>query len=578
MASEPLKSLLEKAHNCTLGLPEFQRDFVWKNSQVIKLIASLLNGYPIGGLLFMDDEKAYGFRPLDGVPERDQSKERILVLDGQQRLTSCYQAFYGSLEAKDNPGRFYFKYREYLENTDVTGSEVENLIEFVRKKKVENTLTTVAEEHAAGLFPLDIIFRSRAQVNSYKWLSDFAFSEAKGDSEKFGSFSQSQAKFIQTFVERITGYQIQHEDIPKGTSPDVICTVFETINTTGKKLTVFDLLVARCYCGNLFLRDLLDNAVKRPLIQQFDPTGEELCTVALPRIICLLSKGSCKRGDLLKLDANDIGSHWDKAVDAMEEALRVMVQRFGAFSLRFIPLVDIVAPMAVILSDTKYQKAGRKAESFLSKWYWRSVFSQYFVTSGESRSARAVKEWLGSAGGEKGWLDDEKNEPESVKQFNLNANLLQGVARQDDAVYRGVMCLLLARGVRDLKSPQLQVLTQAEVHHFEDHHIFPQKFLRPHGIKGVEANRIANRTPILDKTNRQISNNAPHQYLNDPSVVGAAGLPADVLAGHHIPGWVATEGTFSKELYNRFISERQAKLLKEIGQLVEAQPVADEDQ
>ena len=79
MATEPLKPLMEKAHKGGLGLPEFQRDFVWKTSQVVKLVTSLLNGYPIGGLLFMEDEKVYGFRALDGAPVTT-AEERLLVL------------------------------------------------------------------------------------------------------------------------------------------------------------------------------------------------------------------------------------------------------------------------------------------------------------------------------------------------------------------------------------------------------------------------------------------------------------------------------------------------------------------
>src|SRR5438128_639577 len=90
MASESLKSLMEKAQRGILGLPEFQRNFVWQPSQVKKLITSLLNGYPIGGLLFMEDENKYKFRPMEGAPEEAEGVH-ILVLDGQQRLTSCYQ-------------------------------------------------------------------------------------------------------------------------------------------------------------------------------------------------------------------------------------------------------------------------------------------------------------------------------------------------------------------------------------------------------------------------------------------------------------------------------------------------------
>src|SRR5580704_2526264 len=64
MPSELLRNLMEQAHHSRLVLPDFQRDFVWKPQDVTKLLASLLNGYPIGGLLFMENPALYGQRSL----------------------------------------------------------------------------------------------------------------------------------------------------------------------------------------------------------------------------------------------------------------------------------------------------------------------------------------------------------------------------------------------------------------------------------------------------------------------------------------------------------------------------------
>jgi hypothetical protein len=516
MPQVPLKDLMNAAHDGKLGLPEFQRDFVWKPASVIKLISSLFNEYPIGGLLLMEDEGIYQSRALDGAPEMQQGLSGCnLVLDGQQRLTSCYRAFYGTLTRKVKAaGRYYVDYREYLADPQRSGSALEELIRFEKAAKVERHYPTTSAEQTAGLFPLDIIFREQRGTDYSQWLSGFSFSEAKGDKRKYDELSQAQASFLRKFIHPIISYQVQCEEIKKGTSPDVICTVFETINTTGKKLTVFDLLVARCYRGQVRLRDMLTDAINANCrIHHFDPQGEDLCDVALPRIIGLLELGSCKRGDLLSLDASSIQKRWNEAVTALEAALEVLVTRFGAFNLRFVPLVDMVAPMAVILNSKQFKDAGRRGHSLLGKWYWRSVFSQYFGTSGDTKAARTVREWLGDK--EKaGWLAVEQNEPESVKLFSLPKNLLQDVARQDDAIYRGIMSMLLAREVKDFRSPH-PPLTEKLVSEVEDHHIFPQKYLGPSGIKGEEANQIANRTPILNTTNRRIQNNAPRQYLND---------------------------------------------------------------
>src|ERR1043165_2520893 len=144
---------LAKAQEKKLVLPDFQRDFVWKPSDVVKLLTSLFNGYPIGGLLFMENTEGYGSRGLDGVPEEPTSALQpvadgvVLILDGQQRLTSCYRAFCGAMveDRYDYPGRYYFnygKYVDYIQPEKLSGSEVEEFLEYVSAKKVTKDLPT----------------------------------------------------------------------------------------------------------------------------------------------------------------------------------------------------------------------------------------------------------------------------------------------------------------------------------------------------------------------------------------------------------------------------------------------------
>jgi hypothetical protein len=314
MPSELLKNLMEQAGDNRLVLPDFQRDFVWKPADVTKLLASLLNGYPIGGLLFMESPGIYGHRPLDGVIPAASSEpngDTRLVLDGQQRLTSCYRAFMDGMDVDRYPGRYYFDY-------DLKNSEVEDLIYFIRRKEVGATLSETSKEQANGYFPLDIILGEPRGTRYSKWLSDYAFSRAGGDTAEYDKLSQLQSEFIRRFIEKITGYQVHYEEIKKGTSSDVICTVFETINTTGKRLTVFDLLVARCFPSGMNLRDMLEAALDRVAIKLFDPEGEGIAPIAIPRIIALKEKETARRGEILELPPEAIRRHWSYAVDALE--------------------------------------------------------------------------------------------------------------------------------------------------------------------------------------------------------------------------------------------------------------------
>lgn len=329
MASESLKFLLEKVNAGKVVLPEFQRDFVWGQAAVIKLMTSIFNGYPIGSLLLMENNDAYSFRVIDGVSveTRRESADQDLILDGQQRVTSCYRAFYSTVEKEyRNPGRYYFRYVEFVklklngENPD--GSSIEDLFEFVKPTKIKKSYGNMAAEISAGLLPLDIILQENRGYSYAKWLGQYNFSEAKGDSAAYERLSSISSEFQTSFVERVTGYQVNYEKITRDTNPDVICTIFETINTTGVKLTVFDLLVAKCFKSKVLLRDKLEEAVeKRHWINKFDPEGKSVASIQIPRILGQLIKKECKKGVILELEAKDIANYWHTAVEGLEKAL-----------------------------------------------------------------------------------------------------------------------------------------------------------------------------------------------------------------------------------------------------------------
>ena len=91
-----LKDLLGEINSRTTVLPDFQRDFVWDPAATQELIVSIANNYPAGSLLRVRDRrKAFAAREFEGAPKLNGHTHTFLVLDGQQRLTSLYQAFYG---------------------------------------------------------------------------------------------------------------------------------------------------------------------------------------------------------------------------------------------------------------------------------------------------------------------------------------------------------------------------------------------------------------------------------------------------------------------------------------------------
>ena len=75
-----------------IGLPDIQRPFVWKNAKVRDLFDSMYKGYPVGYFLFWQNGLAED-RSIGSEPK--QKTARLVIVDGQQRLTSLYSVLRG---------------------------------------------------------------------------------------------------------------------------------------------------------------------------------------------------------------------------------------------------------------------------------------------------------------------------------------------------------------------------------------------------------------------------------------------------------------------------------------------------
>jgi hypothetical protein len=91
-----IDKLLHRMEEDDIKIPAFQRGFVWKQNQVIDLLDSIYNDYPIGSVLLWNSyDKLKASRNIAGfdIPERAPQYPVNYVLDGQQRLSAIYGTF-----------------------------------------------------------------------------------------------------------------------------------------------------------------------------------------------------------------------------------------------------------------------------------------------------------------------------------------------------------------------------------------------------------------------------------------------------------------------------------------------------
>ncbi len=90
-----VSSLLTYLEMGDLALPDLQRPFVWPSSKVRDLLDSMYQGFPVGTLMIWNTQRgADGTRTI-GVDADKRREPSMLVVDGQQRLTSLYAVLRG---------------------------------------------------------------------------------------------------------------------------------------------------------------------------------------------------------------------------------------------------------------------------------------------------------------------------------------------------------------------------------------------------------------------------------------------------------------------------------------------------
>ncbi|HEY4035676.1 MAG TPA: DUF262 domain-containing protein [Ktedonobacteraceae bacterium] len=96
-----LSALLHYIDNGDIALPDIQRPFVWNAIKVRELFDSMYQGFPVGSLLFWANAEANSARTI-GISEKIHKSPSLLVIDGQQRLTSLYAVFRGKAILNEN--------------------------------------------------------------------------------------------------------------------------------------------------------------------------------------------------------------------------------------------------------------------------------------------------------------------------------------------------------------------------------------------------------------------------------------------------------------------------------------------
>ena len=518
--------ILKQIDSGEIQLPDFQRGWVWDDHRIRALIASIINSYPVGALMFLEyggDTVRFKKRLFTGATK--DAEPNCLVLDGQQRLTSIYNAMYcqTAVPTKTDKGKeidryYYLDIKKSLDGETDTIEAIES-IPSDRKvmtnfgKDVKLDLSTKELEYANLKFPLNIVF------DTPEWLA-----WTNGCKQYFGygniEVMQLVDRFTSEILVGIQTYKVPVITLDKDTPKEAVCQVFENVNTGGVSLTVFELVTASFAADDFGLREDWEGDEKTGKDGRSNRMISEsrlLSSVSATDFLTALTLVSrywewknggraviCKKKDVLSLELSD----YKKYADALEAGFVQTAHFLGEqkiYTTSDLPYSTQLIPLSALFTILGKQAQDSEVRKKLARWYWCGVFGEMYGGANETRYANDVT-------GVMAWIEGSEDEPDTVQRAYFYPTRLLSLQSRQSAAYKGMMAQVLKFGAVDFMSGSPMDFAFYNDNPVDIHHIFPKDHCIKQGYPKRKWNSVVNKTPISAHTNRVVKGSAPSAY------------------------------------------------------------------
>ena len=466
-----------------IKLPMFQREFVWEKEQSAKLIDSILKGFPIGTFIFWKTKeelrsyKDVGNHRLSDTPEGDYVQ---YILDGQQRITSLYAIRKGIRISKDG---VEIDYKDIFINLDYDPVNDEQIA--VAERQENKRYVSVHRVLTCAITDLEDDFpdrQTRKQIEAYK--------------------------------NKLTTYDFSTITI-KDYPIEIACEVFTRINTGGKTLTVFEIMVAKTYDEKKkfdlaerfeMLRDGSDEEKECLTAAKFETIPESI----VMQCVAVITVQAVRSRDILKIRREKFIENWEPmktalftAIDFIRSELRVPVSQL-------VPYPGILVSLAYFFHKTANKKPSIEQVRLLEQYFYWVGLTERYNSATESKLAEDFKK-----------MDDIISGKQPVylaTELHIDhKRIAERWFSAGNAYCKAVLSLLAyqqpksfdTNGVVILDNSHLKIAASRNYHHF-----FPKKYLEENQ-KDKEPNLIANITLIDGYSNKhRIGKKSPGDYIS----------------------------------------------------------------
>ena len=591
----PIQVWFQRIQNGEIKLPRFQRHQAWDKNRICSLLDTVTKNLPLGVTLLLNvNEEQFVSRYLATAPETSVRVTEHL-LDGQQRLTALWR----TLQNNYTDATYFLylplfdQYKETSQESDE--SQIWHVSRWINKNNAKMPLWADIPQSCLnrGLIPMQLFRPGDIASEIDVWVdSALAVSIPKPSTEEFEALltqwmeQKNQVKTtIRDFRETIAHFNLPYLALPAQTSKDTALQVFINMNTNSKPLSQYDIIRAEIEGVKGVSLDDYQHQLNttHPNIQYY----YELPFLILATSALIQNKLPNQKG-MWDMSKDEMVNNWNKMTDGLSK-MALLLESQGIPDRDRLPtnaVLAVIAALYVYIPETLDQRG--RFETLLKKYLWSSFFTSRYENSAATHAYSdfvALKNIIEGKQKKESVPWNESDVPVFNRELHplvTEDELLRvGWPKRENIRGRAILAIFSKLGAYDFADGAQ--LTRAQLisgkRHY--HHVFPDALLTE---EGIESSLALNCALITDKTNLNISNKDPLDYLKERYNWTSEDIVNDRLKSHLIPiqelkcgGYESLSEADKHEKVNQdfknFIQKRAAYVIKAVELLVEGRNI-----
>lgn len=516
-----------------IAIPEIQRPFVWKRTQVRDLLDSLYKGYPTGYLIIWKNPDV---KLKDG---RTSSGKKILI-DGQQRVTALMTAIAG---------------------IPVTNSNYKK----ERIKIAFDPFQAFSEDRDAEIFAV----QDSSHLKSKRWIPDIA-EIFKSDFSVFSfittyckdnpDMSAEQLDKIITRLRAIGNRMVGVIELSEKLNIDIVTDIFIRINSKGTALSQGDFVMSKIaadeqYGGNSLRKAIdyyahlskmpgfytdIENDDKEFVKSEYfpkiawlkdetedvyDPDYDDVIRVAFMhkyprgRLADLVSLLSGRDFESREYKEEIIADTYQKLKEGVMDVFSeynfkqfmIAIRSAGFISKKLVNsqmALDFAFTLYLILVKSKEVPVS-EVKRIVQKWYVLSVLTGRYSNSPESAFSRDLR-LINEQGVVKTLADIEAA---TFSETFWDIRIVQDLMNTSTNNPTYLVYLAAQVMMNDISLLTTNITVRELIEGGDVHHIFPKEYLKSKGLKKSEYNQEGNYAYLDTQVNKAIGKKPPKDYF-----------------------------------------------------------------